>query len=187
MSTGTPVIEPRDRVSRTGRQAAAVARRLPRWLAQHGELHHRLLGERDADAARSAASDWRRPGGAFLSASAHSFLRRARRGIPGEAGLISPASPSATTTSRTTRDLSKSRPMASATLTGRSRRSPAKGVYSIIDLHALPGSQNQHWHSDNPTHVRRSGNTGISGPGRAPVKPSPTTTEVIPGWPDTTC
>lgn len=27
------------------------------------------------------------------------------------------------------------------------------GVYSIIDLHALPGSQNQHWHSDNPTHI----------------------------------
>jgi aryl-phospho-beta-D-glucosidase BglC (GH1 family) len=27
------------------------------------------------------------------------------------------------------------------------------GVYSIIDLHALPGSQNQHWHSDNPTHL----------------------------------
>jgi endoglucanase len=26
------------------------------------------------------------------------------------------------------------------------------GVYSIIDLHALPGSQNQHWHSDNETH-----------------------------------
>ena len=28
----------------------------------------------------------------------------------------------------------------------------AHGVYSIIDLHALPGSQNQHWHSDNETH-----------------------------------
>jgi endoglucanase len=27
------------------------------------------------------------------------------------------------------------------------------GVYSIIDLHALPGSQNHHWHSDNQTHV----------------------------------
>jgi endoglucanase len=27
------------------------------------------------------------------------------------------------------------------------------GVYSVIDLHAVPGSQNQHWHSDNPTHV----------------------------------
>jgi hypothetical protein len=27
------------------------------------------------------------------------------------------------------------------------------GVYSIIDLHALPGSQNQHWHSDNETHI----------------------------------
>ena len=27
------------------------------------------------------------------------------------------------------------------------------GLYSIIDLHALPGAQNQHWHSDNPTHV----------------------------------
>jgi endoglucanase len=27
------------------------------------------------------------------------------------------------------------------------------GVYSIVDLHALPGGQNHHWHSDNPTHV----------------------------------
>ena len=27
------------------------------------------------------------------------------------------------------------------------------GVYSIIDLHTVPGSQNHHWHSDNPTHV----------------------------------
>jgi endoglucanase len=26
------------------------------------------------------------------------------------------------------------------------------GLYTIIDLHALPGFQNQHWHSDNPTH-----------------------------------
>jgi endoglucanase len=26
-------------------------------------------------------------------------------------------------------------------------------IYTIIDLHAFPGSQNQHWHSDNPTHV----------------------------------
>ena len=26
-------------------------------------------------------------------------------------------------------------------------------VYTIIDLHALPGAQNQHWHSDNPTHI----------------------------------
>ena len=28
----------------------------------------------------------------------------------------------------------------------------ANGIYSIIDLHAVPGSQNQHWHSDNATH-----------------------------------
>jgi endoglucanase len=27
------------------------------------------------------------------------------------------------------------------------------GLYTILDLHAVPGSQNQHWHSDNPTHV----------------------------------
>jgi len=27
------------------------------------------------------------------------------------------------------------------------------GIYSIIDLHTLPGSQNQRWHSDNPTHL----------------------------------
>jgi aryl-phospho-beta-D-glucosidase BglC (GH1 family) len=26
------------------------------------------------------------------------------------------------------------------------------GLYTIIDLHALPGFQNQRWHSDNPTH-----------------------------------
>ncbi|GII76351.1 hypothetical protein Sru01_13330 [Sphaerisporangium rufum] len=26
-------------------------------------------------------------------------------------------------------------------------------IYSVIDLHALPGAQNQHWHSDNPTHI----------------------------------
>jgi hypothetical protein len=26
------------------------------------------------------------------------------------------------------------------------------GTCTIIDLHALPGYQHQHWHSDNPTH-----------------------------------
>ncbi len=28
----------------------------------------------------------------------------------------------------------------------------AHGIVSVIDLHALPGSQNHHWHSDNATH-----------------------------------
>jgi endoglucanase len=28
----------------------------------------------------------------------------------------------------------------------------AQGIVSVIDLHALPGSQNHHWHSDNATH-----------------------------------
>lgn len=28
----------------------------------------------------------------------------------------------------------------------------AQGIYTILDLHAAPGHQNQHWHSDNPTH-----------------------------------
>jgi len=28
-----------------------------------------------------------------------------------------------------------------------------RGIYSVIDLHAVPGAQNQHWHSDNATHV----------------------------------
>ena len=27
------------------------------------------------------------------------------------------------------------------------------GIYTVLDLHALPGAQNHHWHSDNPTHV----------------------------------
>ncbi|GAA4428025.1 hypothetical protein GCM10023169_28700 [Georgenia halophila] len=27
-----------------------------------------------------------------------------------------------------------------------------RGIYTVLDLHAAPGSQNQHWHSDNPTH-----------------------------------
>src|ERR1051325_2034964 len=31
-------------------------------------------------------------------------------------------------------------------------RSARHGLYSIIDLHALPGAQNQRWHSDNDTH-----------------------------------
>jgi hypothetical protein len=26
-----------------------------------------------------------------------------------------------------------------------------RGIYTILDLHAVPGAQNQHWHSDNPT------------------------------------
>ena len=26
------------------------------------------------------------------------------------------------------------------------------GLYVILDFHALPGAQNRHWHSDNPTH-----------------------------------
>ncbi|MEV4759107.1 cellulase family glycosylhydrolase [Micromonospora sp. NPDC049559] len=26
------------------------------------------------------------------------------------------------------------------------------GLYTILDLHAVPGAQNQNWHSDNPTH-----------------------------------
>ena len=29
----------------------------------------------------------------------------------------------------------------------------AQGIYTIIDLHAAPGYQNHHWHSDNPTHI----------------------------------
>src|SRR4051794_4777028 len=28
----------------------------------------------------------------------------------------------------------------------------SNGLYAILDLHAAPGWQNQHWHSDNPTH-----------------------------------
>jgi hypothetical protein len=28
----------------------------------------------------------------------------------------------------------------------------AAGLYSVIDLHAVPGGQNHHWHSDNPFH-----------------------------------
>ena len=30
--------------------------------------------------------------------------------------------------------------------------SAAHGVTTLIDLHAVPGAQNHHWHSDNPTH-----------------------------------
>jgi aryl-phospho-beta-D-glucosidase BglC (GH1 family) len=29
----------------------------------------------------------------------------------------------------------------------------AQRIYTVIDMHAVPGSQNQHWHSDNATHV----------------------------------
>ena len=36
--------------------------------------------------------------------------------------------------------------------TAPSRLCAAHGIYTVIDLHAVPGCQNQHWHSDNPTH-----------------------------------
>lgn len=29
----------------------------------------------------------------------------------------------------------------------------AHGLYTILDMHSVPGSQNQHWHSDNASHV----------------------------------
>ncbi len=29
----------------------------------------------------------------------------------------------------------------------------SRGIYTVVDLHAVPGSQNHHWHSDNATHV----------------------------------
>ena len=38
-------------------------------------------------------------------------------------------------------------------LDGAIRACADAGLYSVIDLHAVPGCQNQHWHSDNPTHV----------------------------------
>jgi hypothetical protein len=31
-------------------------------------------------------------------------------------------------------------------------RCACHGLYTIVDLHAAPGFQNQHWHCDNPTH-----------------------------------
>jgi aryl-phospho-beta-D-glucosidase BglC (GH1 family) len=33
------------------------------------------------------------------------------------------------------------------------RMCAARGIWTVLDLHAAPGAQNQHWHSDNPTHV----------------------------------
>ena len=38
-------------------------------------------------------------------------------------------------------------------LDGAIRACADAGLYAVIDLHAVPGCQNQHWHSDNPTHV----------------------------------
>ena len=63
----------------------------------------------------------------------------------------------------------------------------ARGIYSVIDLHALPGSQNQHWHSDNPTHIaafwqHRHFQDRVVHLWEA----SPTTTATTPGWPATT-
>jgi aryl-phospho-beta-D-glucosidase BglC (GH1 family) len=40
-----------------------------------------------------------------------------------------------------------------ARLDGAVRACADHGIYTVLDLHAVPGSQNQHWHSDNPTTV----------------------------------
>ena len=46
----------------------------------------------------------------------------------------------------------------------------AHGIYSVIDLHAVPGAQNQHWHSDNgDARGRVLAPSALPGPGRAPV------------------
>ena len=63
----------------------------------------------------------------------------------------------------------------------------ANGIFSIIDLHAVPGSQNQHWHSDNATHRAVSGSNASSRTGRCTSgKRSRTTTRTRCGWQATT-
>ena len=141
-------------VPRPGRQAVAASWRVPRRLAQHGELHHGVRRERDADAHRGAAGDRRRPGRAVLRASAHPVLRRARmRRSSAEAGfnLVRIA-----VGYKHLEDDARPFEIKADGFRHLDRAIEAlaqHGVYSIVDLHALPGSQNQHWHSDNPTHV----------------------------------
>ena len=66
--------------------------------------------------------------------------------------LTRSGSRSATGTSRTTTGRSSSRRPASRCSTGPSPTAPGTACTSILDLHALPGGQNRHWHCDNPTH-----------------------------------
>ena len=57
-------------------------------------------------------------------------------------------------------------------------------IYTILDLHAAPGYQNQDWHSDNPSQQAFSGSTsisriGLSGFGRTSLN----AIRIIPGSP----
>ena len=60
---------------------------------------------------------------------------------------------STSATSSTTPRRSSCSRRASSASTRAIRACADAGLYSVIDLHAVPGCQNQHWHSDNPTHV----------------------------------
>ncbi len=68
---------------------------------------------------------------------------------------------------------------ASACSTASSTHAAHHGIYTILDLHAVPGAQNQHWHSDNPTQWASFwSHRQFPGSGRAPVggdrRPIPT-------------
>ena len=102
---------------------------------------------------RGAAGHRGRPGRALLRPAADPLLRRRGRRLPGGSGLQPGAH------RRGYKHLEDDARPFEIKADGfrhldRAIEALARhGVYSIIDLHALPGSQNQHWHSDNPTHV----------------------------------
>ena len=140
----------RGRVGRRGRPG----RLRPRRLAQHGGLHHRLPGQRGGDptpparrAMGPAAYD------AFFETFDEVFLDPGRCGPAGihgsELGAAADQLPPA----------SSATPRRSSYLESGFRLLDrvidllaSRGIHTIIDLHAAPGYQNHHWHSDNPTH-----------------------------------
>ena len=146
-------------------------------------------GERVADEDRGTPGHRRRSGRALLRPAPLPLLRRGRRRLPGGRRASTwPASPSATSTSRTTPGRSRSRLMASATWTERSRRSPSTACTRSSTCTPCPAPRTSTGTPTTPRTSPRSGSTGTSRTGSCTSgKPSPSTTAATRGWRDTTC
>ena len=110
--------------------------------------------QRVADEDRGAAGHRRRPGRALLRSAPLPLLRRRRRGLPGRTPGFNLAR--IAVGYKHFEDDARPFEIKADGFRHLDRAIEAlarHGVYSIVDLHALPGSQNQHWHSDNPTHI----------------------------------
>ena len=127
-----------------------------RRLAEHGELHHRLRRQRVDDArARCATVLGDDRVRAVLRPAADRVLRRGRRRVPRRLGHELRAHPGQLPPLRGRRPAVRDhRGRLPPPRPGDRRRAARTASTRSSTCTRCPGSQNHHWHSDNPTHRR---------------------------------